>query len=197
MVNQSKSVEPLIALQQRYTNLTEQAWLEISIGLDYNQRTGVVNPSNAVIHFNAALEYDLLPEKTRIEILMWRGSSIEQLHKPTEALKDYLRGLLECSYYDIPAGWPQILSPKVQIYMSSFDPENSVRANDYNRYRKQLDFQRFLVQYRYTFIRGVKQVRQGKSDHEILEMLQAISPDSNRNTKIMESLKSENKQPWP
>jgi hypothetical protein len=81
--------------------------------------------------------------------------------------------------------------------MSSFDPENSVRANDYNRYRKQLDFQRFLVQYRYTFIRGVKQVRQGKSDHEILEMLQAISPDSNRNTKIMESLKSENKQPWP
>ncbi len=60
-VNEEKSVEPVLALQKRYTNELEQVSLEISIGLDYNQRTGVVNPTNAVVHFTTALNYDNLP----------------------------------------------------------------------------------------------------------------------------------------
>jgi hypothetical protein len=196
LVNQTKSVEPVIALQKRYTNATEQASLEVSIGLDYNQRTGVVNPSNAVVHFTAALQNDL-PEKTYIEILMWRGGSLEQLNKTTEALKDYLRGLLACSYYDLPSSWPEILPPKVPIYMNSPDPENPQRAMDYNLYRKHVDFQQFLLMQRYYFIDSAKRVRQDKSDREILEMLQTMSPDSSRFGTIIESLKSENKRPWP
>ena len=105
--------EPLIALQRRYTNETEQAELEVSIGLTYNQRTGVVDPSKAVVHFTAALGYDL-PERTYIQIVGWRGNSQEQLKKPKEALTDYLRGLLACSYYDLTGGWPEIQQPKDQ-----------------------------------------------------------------------------------
>ena len=117
-VNQTKSAEPLIALQRRYTNKTEQAELEVSIGLTYNQRTGVVDPSKAVVHFTAALGYDL-PERTCIEILMWRGNSQEQLKKSKEALTDYLRGLLACSYYNLTGGWPEIQQPTVPIFINS------------------------------------------------------------------------------
>jgi len=197
MVNEEKSVEPVLALQPRYTNALEQVSLEISIGLDYNQRTGVVNPTNAVVHFTMALNYDNLPDQTRLEILMWRGGSLEQMGKFDEALKDFLRGLLECSYHDFSGGWPEILKPKVAIYMNSPDPENPQRARDYNRYRRQVDFQRFLLRYRYSFIDSVKRVRQNKTDQDILEIIQDLSPDSGRNEKIVESLKSENKQPWP
>ncbi len=196
-VNEEKSVEPVLALQQRYTSELEHISLEISIGLDYNQRGVVVNPTNAVVHFTTALNYDNLPDQTRLEILLWRGGSLEQMGKFDEALKDYLRGVLECSYYDLTGGWPEILQSKVAIYMNSPDPENPQRARDYNRYRRHVDFQQFLLRYRYYFIDAVKRVQQDKHDDDILDILKTISPDTGRNEKIIESLKSENKQPWP
>ncbi len=198
LVNQTKSVEPMIALQKRYTNATEQASLEVSIGLDYNQRTGVVNPSNAVVHFAAALRNNL-PEQTYIEILMWRGGSFEQLKRTNEALKDYLRGLLACSYYDLSGGWPEIQNSKVPIYTNSPDPQNSERLRDYNTYRKSIDFQRFLLMQRYFLIEAVKRVRPegSKSDGLIVEILGTLSPDSSRFGTITDWLKSENRRPWP
>lgn len=197
MVNEEKSVDPILALQKRYTNELEQVSLEISIGLDYNQRTGVVNPTNAVVHFNAALNYDNLPEQTRLEILMWRGGSLEQMGKVDEAMKDYLRGLVECSYHDLSGGWPSILPPKVAIYMNSPDPENPQRVRDYNRYRRHVDFTQFLLRQRYYLIDAVKRVRQDKGDVAVLDAMKAISPDSARNEKIIALLKTENKRPWP
>jgi hypothetical protein len=198
MVNQAKSAEPLIALQRRYTNETEQAELEVTIGLTYNQRTGVVDNSKAVVHFTAALGHDL-PEKTCIEIFMWRGNSQEQLKKPKEALADYLRGLLACSYYDLAGGWPEIQPPIVPIFMSSPDPENLQRVRDYNQYRKRIDFQRFLLMRRHYFIAAVKRLRPevANSDGEIVKIIETLSPDSSRYGTITNWLKSENKQPWP
>ena len=196
MVNQTKSADPLIALQRRYTNATEQAELEVSIGLAYGQRTGVVNPSNAVTHFTMALRYDL-PEKTYMRILMWRGNAQEQLKKPGEALMDYLRDLLACSYYDLTGGWTGIQTSKVPIFINSPDPENEQRVRDYNLYRRHLDFQQFLLMQRYYLVEAVKRVRGEKSDSQILEMLQTVTPDSSRYGTIMGWLKSENKRPWP
>ena len=128
---------------------------------------------------------------------MLRGGSLEQMGKSDEALKDYLRGLLECSYYDLTGGMPEILPPKVAIYMNSPDLENPQRVRDYNRYRSHLDFQGFLLTHRYYFIDSVKRVRSDKHEDDILGMLKSISRDSGRNEKIIESLKSENKRPWP
>lgn len=81
-VDESKSAEPLLALLAKYTNATEMAELELSIGLLYGQRTDLVDPAKAVGHFTAALRYEL-PERTYIEILMWRGNSQEQLKQRT------------------------------------------------------------------------------------------------------------------
>jgi hypothetical protein len=197
-VDQSRSAEPLVALLARYTNEAEKAELEVSIGLAYGQRTGVVDPAKAVAHFTTALQYQL-PEKTYMEVLMWRGNAQEQIKKPNEALMDYLRGLLACSYHDLSRGWPEIQSPKVPIYMNSLDPENGERVRDYNTYRKFIDFQRFLLMQRFFLIEAVKRVQPevSKSDDQIVDILATLSPDSSRFGTITDWLKSENVQPWP
>jgi len=197
-VEQSKSMEPLLVLLERFTTETEKAELEVSIGLAYGQRTGFVDPAKAVVHFTAALQYQL-PEKTFMQVLMWRGNAQEQINKQNEALKDYLRGLLACSYYDLSRGWPEIQSPKLPIYMNSPDPENSERIRDYNTYRKSIDFQRFLLMQRFFLIEAVKRVQPevAKSGDQMAEILMTLSPDSSRFETITDWLKSENSQPWP
>lgn len=198
-VDKSQSMDPLLALLGRYTNETEKAELEVSIGLAYNQRSGFVDPAKAVDHFTSALQYQL-PEKTYMQILMWRGNSQEQMKKSNEALKDYLRGLLACSYYDLSGGWPaEILSPKETIYTNSPDPENSERVRDYNTYRKNIDFQRFLLMQRFFLIDAVKRVQPevSKSDDQIVNVLATLSPDASRFGTITDWLKSENLRPWP
>jgi|GEM_PF-2889394 len=135
-----------------------------------------------------------------MQILMWRGNSQEQMKKSNEALKDYLRGLLACSYYDLSGGWPdEIQSPKETIYTNSPDPENSERVRDYNTYRKNIDFQRFLLMQRFFLIDAVKRVRPevSKSDDQIVNVLATLSPDSSRFGTITDWLKSENLRPWP
>jgi hypothetical protein len=197
-VDQSKSAEPLLVLLERYTSPMEKAELEVSIGLAYNQRSGVVDHAKAVVHFTEALQC-ALPERTYLTILMLRGNSQEQLKKTNEALRDYLRGLLACSYHDLSGGWPEIQSPKVPIYLNSPDPENSERVRDYNTYRESIDLQQFLLSQRFYFIEAVKRVRQEvpKSDDQIVEILGALSPDSRRFELITDWLKSVNKWPRP
>jgi hypothetical protein len=166
----------------------------------------LVDPAKAVVHFTAALRYEL-PERTYIEILMWRGGSQEQLKQTTEALRDYLRGLLACSYYDLSGGWPELQRSKVPIYLShpgrpgseKDDPENAERTRDYSRYRKSIDFQQFMLMQQYYLVEAVKRVTNERSGDraDIMEMLGTLSPDSNRFGLIRDWLKSENKRPWP
>jgi hypothetical protein len=205
-VNQSKSAEPLFALLAKYTDAAETAELELSIGLVYGQRTGLVDPAKAVVHFTAALRHEL-PERAYIEVVMWRGNSQEQLKKMSEALRDYLRGLLACSYYDLSGGWHELQRSKVPIYLShpgrpgseKDDPENAERTRDYNRYRKSIDFQQFLLMQRYYLVEAVKRVTNERSGDraEIMEILGTLTPDSSRFGLIGDWLKSENKRPWP
>jgi len=197
-VGENKSAEPLLALLRKYPTNLEQAHLEVNTGIVYGQRTGVVDPEKAVEHFTAALRYEL-PERTYIQVLMWRGNSQEQLKKQKESLRDYLRGLLACSYYDLSGGWPEIKIPTNPMLMNSPDPENTTRVRDYNMYRKRLDFQQFLFTQRFFFIDAVKRVTSGSSvgQAEILDALNDLSPDSTRTKIVIEWLNSENKRPWP
>lgn len=197
-VDELKSAEPLLKLQKKYRNTEEQAELELSIGLAYNQRTGVVDPAKAVVHLSNALKFHL-PEKTRLQIFMWRGNSLEGLKKHKEALQDYLRGLLACSYYDLSGEWPEIKSSNVPIYMNSDDPENAQRVRDYQRYRKTIDFQRFLFMHRYYLIEAAKRVQSNENIDEarVQELLRELSPDTSRYDLVLGFIKLENKRPWP
>lgn len=197
-VDTLKSAEPLLALLTKYRKPEELAELELSIGLVYGQRTGVVDPAKAVTHLSRALEFNL-PERTYIEICMWRGNSYEQLKKYPEALRDYIRGLLACSYRDLARGWPEVLASTVPIYMNSDDPENAQRVRDYHRYRDAVDLTQFLLRQRYYLIEAVKRVQADGAiaDQTVEKTVKELTPDTSRYQIISGFVKSENRQPWP
>lgn len=192
------SAEPLLALRAKYLKPEEPAELELAIGLVYNQRTGVVDPAKAVAHLTRALDYQL-PERTCIKIWMWRGGSFEQLKKYPEALDDYLRALLACSYRDLTGGWPELLGPTVPLSRDPADPDGPQRIKDYQRYRDAIDLKCFLLMQRYYLIDGVKRVRAQASidDPALLKAIQRLSPDTSRPAIISTLIQSENKRPWP
>lgn len=197
-VDTLKSAEPLLTLLTKYRKPEEQAELELSIGLVYNQRTGVLDPAKAVTHLSRALEFNL-PERTYIEICMWRGGSYEQLKKYPEALRDYIRGLLACSYRDLAGGWPEVLASTVPIYMNSDDPENPQRVKDYQRYRYAVDLKQFLLRQRYYLIDALKRVQADGAiaDKALEKAVKELTPDTSRYEIIAGLMKSENKRPWP
>jgi len=198
MVDELQSAKPLLELRKKYQKIHEQAELELSIGLAYNQRTGVVDPSKAVLHLSNALKFRL-PEETRLRIFLWRGSSQEQLKKNDKALEDYLRGLLACSYYDLSGEWPEIKPPNVSIYINSDNPEMPQRIMDHQRYRETIDFRKFLFMQRYFLIDAVKRIQKNPviDEDQVRKVLKTLSPDTSRYDIVVGFIKSENKQPWP
>lgn len=198
-VERTKSAEPLVALLTTYTNEIETAELDVSIGMLYNQRTGLVDPAKAIEHFTKALGHTL-PDETYIEIILLRGNSREQLKQTTEAMQDYLRGLLACSYYDLSGEWPVIQSAPEGTYLSREpDPANDERLRDYHRYRKSVEFKQFLLMQRYYLIDAVKRVANNRpaDGSNNAESLGKLTPDASRAAVISDWLQSENKRPWP
>jgi hypothetical protein len=180
-VRASQSAEPMLRLLKKYARSEEQAELELSIGIIYGQRPGSVDPAKAVIHFSHALQYGL-PEKTSIEILLWRGSAFEQLEKPERALMDYLRGLLACSYHDLSGAAKDIERPKVGFDIRSDDPAQRERARDYRVYRDRFELRRFLIDQRFYFVEGVRRIRSrlGFTDNQLRALLEELTPDASR-----------------
>jgi hypothetical protein len=198
VADRGESVKPLLDLLAGYSGPEERAELELSIGLVYNQRTGLVDPAKAVVHLSNALKYKL-PERTRLQVLVWRGGSREQLNQRKEALGDYLRVLLACSYHDLSGGWPEIKRPKGPIFYRSDDPKDVERARDYRKYQEQIRFQRFLLMNKYYMVEAVRRVQSHASvaEEQVSAILEELSPDASRHRIIAEWLKSENKRPWP
>ena len=192
------SLRAMLDLVQKYKRPLEQAELELTIGLAYNQRTGLIDPAKAVEHLSNAFRFDL-PERTSVDILMWRGGSYEQLKQPRKALEDYLRGLVACSYYALSREWPEIEKPPQPIYINSSDPENEIRTRDYNAYRRKTDFIQHLLMRKYFFIDSIRRVQQAsRMDQEtILETLERLTPDAHVIETVENFLGEENNRPWP
>jgi hypothetical protein len=178
----------------------EVAELEVLLGFLYNQRTGLLDPAQSVIHLSKALDHDL-PERTRLQALMWRSGSLEQLKRYDAALKDLLRYLLICSYHDLSGGYPSIKAPNVLIYSgsNSNNPENLERLQDYHRYREEIAFQSDMLWGRYSAIEGIRRLEKytATTNEQTGKVLEQLSPDTSRQNIIKEWLKSENKDPTP
>lgn len=196
--SESKSAQPFIDLLSKYETGNERTELEVTLGMIYNQRSGFVDPAKAVEYFTEALARDL-PEETYSKILLLRGNSQEQQKKLSEARDDYFRGLLVCSYRDFSGGWPQIADPNVPFARNSQDPQNLNALHDYNRYRKTIAYQRFLLQQRYFLIDAIRRVTKQSplSQEQITEILKRLSPDASRYETILNWLRSDNPRPWP
>lgn len=176
----SHSAEPMLALLKKYTGANEQAELELTLGITYGQRTGVVDPAKAVLHFSNALRYEL-PERTYIEILMWRGNALEMLEKRELALRDYLRGLLACSYHDLSEAG-DLKPPSVDLDIHSDDPVQRDRQRDYRVYRNTLELRRLLSLWRFHFVEAVRRIRTRVSftDDQLRSCLEELTPDTSR-----------------
>jgi len=196
--SESKSAQPFIDLLSKYETGDERTELEVTLGMIYSQRSGFVDPAKAVEYFTEALARDL-PEETYSKILLLRGNSQEQQKKLSEARNDYFRGLLVCSYRDFSGGWPQIADPNVSFVRNSKDPQDLNALQDYNRYRKTIAYQRFLLQQRYFLIDAIRRITKQSplSQEEITEILKRLSSDSSRYKIIQNWLKSDNPRPWP
>ena len=101
--NPGENLEMLEAQLKNSTNSVEKAQLEEALGQLYSYRTGLVDYPKALVHLTVALRYEL-PEQTYIELLMLRGNCEEFLGNKAGALRDYLRGLLACSYHELSGG---------------------------------------------------------------------------------------------
>jgi hypothetical protein len=198
LLDKLPSAEPFLEMAKKYTKPEEQAELELSIGLVYSQRTGVVDPAKAIIHLSNALQFSL-PEETQISIFSWRGGSQEQLQRYELALRDYLRGLLACSYYDLSGEWPEIKPSNLPIGISSDDPENGQRRRDYQMYRTATNLKRFLFMQRYSFIEAVRRVQKNGAiaEVQVRSILKELTPDESRYDIMVGLIKAENKRPWP
>jgi hypothetical protein len=194
----SKSAQPFIDLLSKYEAGNERAELEVTLGMIYNQRSGLVDHGKAVEYFTKALDRDL-PEQTSSKILLLRGNSQEQQKNLAAARDDYFRGLLVCSYRDFSGGWPEIASPNMPFSINSGDPAEMEGARDYRQYRRQIAHQRFLLQQRYFLIEAIRRITKPSplSQEEVTEILKRLSPDSSRYEIIQTWLKSENPRPWP
>ncbi len=197
-LEEHSSLSAMLELLQKYRRPLEQAELELTIGLAYNQRTAVVDPAKAVEHLSNAYRLGL-PEKTSIDVLMWRGGSYEQLKQPRKALEDYLRGLVACSYYDLSREWPEIEDSPQPIYSNSSDPENETRLRDYRTYRRKTDFIQHMLRMKYYFIDSIRRVQRESEIDEgtVLETLQRLTPDAHVVNEIRQFLSEENIRPWP
>ncbi len=195
---QSKSAEQVEQLLTKYKQPNEIAELELTLGILYGQRTGLVDPEKAIEHFNRALQYEF-PEQTYLEIIMWRGNAHEQLKNHREALQDYLRGLLACSYQELSGGWPLDARPRLDYDIRSADAQDVQRAMDYRRYLQRITAQRFLLMQRYYLIDAVKRMQNEleANDQELRTILEELSSDTSRYGLILEMVHSENKRPWP
>jgi hypothetical protein len=192
---ESKSAQPLLGLLDKYKKPEELAELELTLGIVYTLRTGLVNPAQAVPHLTNALGYEL-PETVRLQAIVWRAGSYFQLREDSRAIRDYLRALLMISVHDLN-GSPEIKNPTLQIYTRSEGPENEERRRDYSQYRRQLDLERLMAFGRYSVIENLKEAtkRAGTSEAQLRSMLKEINPDERRGEIVMQWLKSENKRP--
>jgi hypothetical protein len=195
----TRSVKPFLELLSKYQQPNERAELELTIGVIYAQRTGQVDPANAVKHLTNALDYKL-PDETYLNALLWRAGSFEQLGKFDEARADHLRGLLACSYYQLPTEWPEAKEPMSPISLGSdIDDVDAERRRDYYAYRAQIKLQQAILMQQFYFMDGLKRISSKKplDQEQLRKVLGDLTPDERKHELLLRLLQSDNKRPWP
>lgn len=209
----TKSLQPLLDLQKQWIRPEEVAEIELYLGLACNQRSGLIDHPEAVRHFTLALKQEL-PEVVMMKVWMWRGNSQEQQGKRQEATKDYLRGLVAITAYQMPLMREEIRKPPVPISTNNgvflggtaADQEkwrqeaaaNDERGRDYNVYHRRIRRQEEMQDLRYFFVSLVKtQAAEEKLDAAAIRaLIGGLTPDPRPAEIIAGWLQGENPRPW-
>jgi hypothetical protein len=196
-----RSVEPIVALFAKYTSDEETAELELTLGLSFSQRTGLVDHAAAVTHLTRALRFRL-PEHVWLQAMVWRAGSLAQLRRDQEALKDSLRVLVALSYRDTSQPCPGAIDDRRPAVLPSIgagsdSAENLQRMEDYRRYREQIDHARTFAVLRHAAVDAITRGQRvgGFTEYDIRKALADVSPDTSRSGIILTWLTSSN--PFP
>jgi len=156
-----QSLTRLMEMLAKYKQPHEQAELELTLAMIYNQRNGLVDHAKAIEHFGNALHFDL-PPTILVSAYLLQGNSYEALQKTENALADYLRGLAVCLHYPLPATLPA--PPAVGRYSCEGEPDSlfAKKVNEEQRkqveHRRQVMFERKMLMEKCFLIDAIKRV---------------------------------------
>jgi hypothetical protein len=199
----------LEAMLRQFTRDEEQAEIQLTLGVIYGQRTGLVDPAKAVPHYTQALRYEL-PPSVRTGVFVWRGNAQEQRGRNRAALMDYLRGLLICTQFDLSHGWPADPPrlPEDTREETAVDPgagreaeprTRPGRGGEYLLQSRLVRIERTMLMHRYYLVEAVKRVaaKDKLTAEDLDKEIAFIVSEPRRAREIRAWCASENKRPWP
>lgn len=201
-------ITKLEAMLAKFTRDEEQAEIELTLGIIYGQRTGLVNPAKAVPHFTGALKYEL-PPTVRTAVFVWRGNAQEQQRRYRAALMDYIRGLLVCTQFDLSHGWPADPPrlPEDSRKESAVEPETDGEAERKGGpasgegllQSRLVRIEQQMLMHRYYLVVAVKRIASTEklTSQDLDKEIAFIVSDPRRVRQIAGWCAGENKRPWP
>lgn len=186
-IAEAGSANPLHELLEHYDQPNEQAEIQLTLGVIYAQRTGLVSPEKAIRHLSLALDFQL-PDRAHVDALLWRAGSFEQLRKRDEAVRDHLRGLVACLKFAPHDARPELLPPKIEFSINPQDDEERQIKADYERYRLSVMLLQHIHRQRGYFVQGIRRLTRDQADAEIRlkGMLQTITPDPKAQDRVLD-----------
>jgi hypothetical protein len=162
----------------------EQAELEVTMGIGYNQWGGEEDDRKAIEHFGKALLHDL-PPTVLLQVYSLRGDSKTRVDGKRAALEDYLRGLAECLRYQLPPKPSEDLYPHVAYSIVFIEGDNSPLTQHYRqliedqeRGIRQSRFEEVMIRYRDILIEEAKQISGGDAEQIRLAAEAAVNDKS-------------------
>ncbi len=168
----------------KFNKPQEQAELEVTMGIGYNQWSGCNDDRKAIEYFGKALLHDL-PPTVLLQVYLLRGDSKERVDGKQAALEDYLRGLAECLRYQLPAKPPEDLYPHVAYSILFVDGDDGPFTQHYRqliedqeRGLRQYRFEELMISKRDELIGAAKQVSGGDAEQIRLAAEAAVNDKS-------------------
>ena len=161
----------------------EQAELEVTMGIGYNQWGGQTDDRKAIEHFGKALLHDL-PPTVLLQVYSLRGDSKARVDGKRAALEDYLRGLAESLRYQLPS--KPTKPPQGGLYDITYsgagdDPVTQhyrQLIEDQARGIRQFRFEEVMIRYRDILIEDAKRVSGGDAEQIRLATETAVNDKS-------------------
>lgn len=201
------AIEDLLLMRSKFTKPEEVAELELTMGVIYGQRPGMVDHKKAVPHFTKALKHEL-PATVRTKVLVWRGNALESQKRVRAALPDYIRGLMLCTQFDLSHGWPkdpprlkEDPRPETGVDPAALEGRRTGPGKsgaDALTQSRLLRIERQMIMHRYFLVEAVKRIAKGeKLDAVDIEReIAFIVTDERRATQILEWIRDKNERPW-
>ncbi len=205
-------IAKLEAIYANSTNDEERAEIELEIALIYNQQSGFVDHAKAIEWYDKAL-VRRLPDTTQAREFILRGNSHEALQHYPEALNDYIRGLLICLRYNLPAKLrgsaegQKTLGPRPPFGNDVLPPPKPSPAEeaaerqtwaDYDRDRRAINEDEQFLRFRYNYVRAIKQmVATGKfSEPDLRKAAERLSSQEEKIEDVLRRVREPNPRPW-